>query len=90
MNHWRRKFWIIKDLRKLVGCYCTKRDIWFVFQPLNDEIKVVKLLKQALLYWSDRTNKLTSFRKPAFGLVNLDAAGCSGLPRLLQLIWMTI
>ncbi|BBH24412.1 hypothetical protein Back11_57570 [Paenibacillus baekrokdamisoli] len=63
MNHWRRKFWIYKGAARIGGVVIAPNVIFglFFIPPFNEESKVMKLLKQALLKWSDRTKDITAY-----------------------------
>ncbi|WP_225446335.1 GNAT family N-acetyltransferase [Paenibacillus rhizovicinus] len=63
MNHWRRKFWIHQGPAKIGGVVMAPNVIFglFFIPPFNDEMKVVQLLKKALLNGSDRTKAILAY-----------------------------
>ncbi len=63
MNHWRRKFWIHQGTMKIGGVVIAPNVIFglFFIPPFNDDIKILKLLKQALLHWSDRSKHINAY-----------------------------
>ncbi|MGZ9586709.1 GNAT family N-acetyltransferase [Paenibacillus marinisediminis] len=63
MNHWRKKFWIYRGPNKIGGVVIAPNLIFglFFIPPFNEQSQVMKLLKNTLLHWSDRTKNITAF-----------------------------
>ncbi|RXZ83004.1 GNAT family N-acetyltransferase [Paenibacillaceae bacterium] len=63
MGNGRRKFWIYHDSRKIGGVVVAPNVIFglFFIPPFNDSYTVMKLLKKALLAWSDRSQGITAY-----------------------------
>lgn len=63
MEHWRRKFWICRDNRRIGGVVVAPNVIFglFFIPPFREGLAVVKLLKELLLVWSDRERRITAY-----------------------------
>lgn len=59
----RNAFWIYKGEHRIGGVRLSPNRIYHLFfiPPFNEKFEVVKLLKQILLQWSDRTTAIKTF-----------------------------